>query len=39
MNTKETTPTAELPFQTGLKKFLKRKGLTQKALADKIYVA
>ena len=39
MNTKETIQNNELPFQTGLKKFLKRKGLTQKALADKIYVA
>lgn len=39
MNTKENTSTTELPFQTGLKKFLKRKGLTQRALADKIYVS
>lgn len=39
MNTKENTTITELPFQTGLKKFLNRKGLTQKALADKIYVA
>lgn len=36
---KQSIPTQELPFQQGLKKFIARKGLSQKALADKIYVA
>lgn len=39
MNTNETAETKELPFQTGLKKFLKRKGITQAALAKKVYVS
>lgn len=36
---KNESTSTELPFQTGIKKFLNRKGLTQRALADKIYVS
>lgn len=36
---KNEATSTELPFQTGIKKFLNRKGLTQRALADKIYVS
>ena len=36
---KNESTSNELPFQTGLKKFLKRKGFSQKAIADKIYVS
>ena len=36
MQSKEIYQKTETPFQQGLKKFCKRKGLTQKALAEKV---
>lgn len=36
---KQSIPTQELPFQQGLKKFLARKGITQRDLSRRIYMS
>lgn len=36
---KQSIPTQELPFQKGLKKFLARKGITQRDLSHRIYMS
>lgn len=36
---KQSIPTQELPFQAGLRKFCKRKGITQRDLSRRIYMS